>query len=161
MAHAVPASGTARTPVARTAAGITAYRPPDLFTRRAHAAGRIAVPVELGLVYGYWAAATRRHGGPLTGWNIGFGFLTALVFAALCIGLFFVAPRLRREQHAALWAAFVGSAVGFLYSQSGHSVLSAGGLGLVFAAAVFLFTFYRYYTHEKLKEPGKPAEPAG
>ncbi|OIJ84755.1 hypothetical protein [Streptomyces colonosanans] len=157
MAHAAPASGTPRTPATRLPATVAAQRPPNLFDRRTHAAGRVAVPVVVGLVYGYWAATTRRRGGPLTGWNIGFGFLTALVFAAVCIGLFLVAPRLRREQHATLWAAFAGIALGFLFSQSGHSVFSSAGLGLVFAAAVFLFNFYRYYTHEKLQRPQEPA----
>jgi fucose 4-O-acetylase-like acetyltransferase len=115
------------------------------------------VPVALGLVFGYWAASTRRHGGPITGWNLLFGFVTALVFAALCIALFTVAPHLERGRHALLWAAFAGCALGFLYSQSGHSVFSSSGLGLVIAGAVFLFTFYRYYTHEKLERPEKPA----
>ncbi|MCN9242138.1 hypothetical protein NGF19_15295 [Streptomyces sp. RY43-2] len=132
----------------------TAQRPPDLFDRRTHAVGRFAVPVVLGLVYGYWAATTRRHGGPLTGWNILFGFMTALVFAVVSIALFFATRHMRRGQHALLWAMFAGIALGFLFSQSGHSVYSTVGLGLVIAAAVFLLNYYRYYTHE----PKRPEE---
>ncbi|MGW3498195.1 hypothetical protein [Streptomyces sp. NPDC001020] len=156
MAHAAPASGTPRTSVTRPPARITAQRPPNLFDRRTHAAGRIAVPIVLGLVYGFWVATNRRRGGPLTGWNIGFGFLTAFVFAVVCIGLFVAAPRLLRQRHAMLWAAFTGIALGFLLNQSGHSVLSSGGLGLVVAGFVFLLNSYRYHTYEK---PGKPENP--
>jgi hypothetical protein len=104
--------------------------------------------VVLGLLYGYWAAANRRSGGPITGWNILFGFVTALVFAVLYVAVRAVAPRLKREGHALLWAAFTGCAIGFLVNQSGSSVLYATGQGAVVGAGVFAIAFYRYYTHE-------------
>ncbi|MFI9649113.1 hypothetical protein ACIHAA_22775 [Streptomyces sp. NPDC052040] len=148
MTHATPASGTSRTAVTPARGPVTRYRPPDLFDHRAHRMGRLAVPVALGLVYGYWAAANRRDAGAITGWNILFGFVCAVVFAALCAGLYRVAPLLRRELHAVLWAAFAGIAFGFLYSQTGHSVLRSTGVSLAVAVAVFAFNFYRYYTHE-------------
>ncbi|MEF9904985.1 hypothetical protein [Streptomyces sp. P9-A2] len=119
-----------------------------VFSERAHAVAKLAVPVALGLVYGYWAAANRRYGGPVTGWNILFGFLTALAFAALCMALLSIGPKLRREVHAVLWGAFSGAAVGFLVSQSNMSVMRSTGLGVAAAAGVFAFLFYRYYTHE-------------
>ncbi|GHH82225.1 hypothetical protein GCM10017771_05830 [Streptomyces capitiformicae] len=102
----------------------------------------------LGLVYGYWAAANNRSGGPITGWNLLFGFATAIVFAALYLAVQAVAPRLRREQHALLWAAFAGCAFGFLYQQAGHTVVRSTIMALGIAAAVFAVAFYRYYTHE-------------
>lgn len=141
MSHAAPGP--------RTASG----RPGTirLFSDRTHGVARLAVPVVLGLVYGYWAAANARYGGPITGGNILFGFVTALVFAVLCAVLLSVAPKLRREVHAALWGAFSGIAVGFLVNQSGTSVLRSTVLGLIIAAFVFVFTFYRYYTHEDAK----------
>ncbi|MGV9242388.1 hypothetical protein [Streptomyces sp. NPDC003710] len=148
MVHATPASGTPRTPVTPSGGPVMRYRPPDLFDRRTHAVGRLAVPVALGLLYGYWAAAIRRDAGPITGWNLLFGFVSAIVFAAVCMGLFTVAPRLRREMHALLWAVFAGIAFGFLYSQTGETVLLSTGLALAVAVAVFAFNFYRYYTHE-------------
>ncbi|GAB2832638.1 hypothetical protein GCM10027073_71400 [Streptomyces chlorus] len=126
-------------------------RRPDrirVFSERAHVVGKLAVPVVLGLVYGYWVAANRRDGGPITGWNLLFGFLTALVFAVLCMALLSVAPKLRREVHAVLWGAFSGAAVSFLFNQTGLSTLQSTGLGLAVAAGVFVFLFYRYYTHE-------------
>ncbi|MEU6094408.1 hypothetical protein [Streptomyces sp. NPDC047079] len=106
------------------------------------------MPVVLGLLYGYWAAANRRDAGPITGWNLLFGFVCAIVFAAVCMGLFVVAPRLRRELHALLWAVFAGVAFGFLYSQTGETVLLSTGIALAVAVAVYAFDFYRYYTHE-------------
>ncbi|MFI1293192.1 hypothetical protein ACH4VM_32920 [Streptomyces sp. NPDC020792] len=138
MAHAAPVSGiTTRT-----------TRPPNLFSARAHAIGRWAGPLALGLVYGYWAAADRRDGGPITGWNVLFGFVTTIVFTVVLAGVLMLGPRLRREQHAALWFAFIGVAFGFLYSQSGHALVSTVGLSLGIAIVAGLFCFYWFYTHE-------------
>ncbi|MFE9771293.1 hypothetical protein ACFYOV_06395 [Streptomyces sp. NPDC005931] len=120
----------------------------DVFSARVHTAARWVVPVVAGLVFGYWVAANRRHGGPVTGWNVLFGFLTALAFVVLYVALRAIAPKLTRELHALLWAAFAGAAVGFLYSQSTATVLRATVTGLLVAAGVFAVMFYRYYTHE-------------
>ena len=139
MAHAAPRS---RGTIER--AGTT-----DIFSARTHRAAKVAVPVLLGLVYGYWAAANRRYGGPVTGWNLLFGFLTALAFALVFMALLALAPKLRRELHAVLWAAFGGIAVGFLFSQAASATLMrSAALGLGVAAGVFLTMFYRFYTHE-------------
>jgi uncharacterized membrane protein len=138
MAHAAPTPGKVT----------TRRRTPDVFSPRTHAMAKVAVPVVLGLVYGYWAAANRRDAGPITGWNLLFGFLTAVVFAVLFAAVREVAQRLRREQHALLWFAFTGCAIGFLYSQTGGSVLKSTGMGVVVGAGVFVTVFYRYYTHE-------------
>ncbi|MGW3953089.1 hypothetical protein ACWEKM_19735 [Streptomyces sp. NPDC004752] len=138
MAHAAPTSGG----VPRT------HRTPDIFGERTHAMARLAFPVLLGLLYGYWAAANRRDGGPITGWNLLLGFVTALVFALVYLGVQALAPRLRRELHALLWSAFGGIAFGFLYHQSGESALRSTGMALVVAAVFFVVLFYRYYTHE-------------
>lgn len=140
MAHAAPATGA----VTRHGA------PPDVFSERTHAIARWATPAVLGLIYGYWAAANTRYGGPITGWNLLFGFVTAIVFFAVYMGVQALAPRLPREVHAVLWGAFAGIAVGFLFSLSGrgHAVLESAILGLVIGAVVFCTLFYRYYTHE-------------
>jgi hypothetical protein len=123
-------------------------RTPDIFDERVHRIARFAIPVVLGLVYGYWAAANRRGGGPITGWNILFGFVTAIAFIALCVAVATFAPLLQRELHSGVKSAFAGAAVGFLYSQTGESVLRSIALGLVVAVAVFGVFFYRYYTRE-------------
>ncbi|MDQ0714811.1 hypothetical protein QFZ55_004263 [Streptomyces luteogriseus] len=138
MAHAAPASRRM----------ITARRRPDVFGARTHTTVKVGLPVVLGLVYGYWAAGNRRDAGPITGWNLLFGFVTALVFAVLFAAVCALAPRLRRELHALCWFVFAGGAVGFLYNQTGASVLSSSGLGLAVGAGVLAMVFYRYYTHE-------------
>ncbi|AVH57571.1 hypothetical protein C4B68_19395 [Streptomyces dengpaensis] len=121
---------------------------PDVFDARTHAVARWAGPILVGLVYGYWAAAINRDAGPITGWNLLFGFVTAFAFAALYMGLRALAPLLKRELHAVLWFVFAGITSGFLYSQSGHSVVRSTWMALGIGASVFAVTFYRYYTHE-------------
>lgn len=138
MAHAAP----------RPRGAIERGGTTDVFSGKVHRAALVALPVLLGLVYGYWAAANRRYGGPITGGNLLFGFLTALVFAVVLMALLVLAPKLRRELHAVVWAAFCGGAVGFLFSQSGGSVLRSAALGLGVTAGVFAIMFYRFYTQE-------------
>ncbi|WP_078890180.1 hypothetical protein [Streptomyces maremycinicus] len=140
MAHAAPASGVTA-PSARS-------RTPDVFSERTHRAAEWATPVALGLVYGYWVAANNRSGGPITGWNLLLGFVSAFVFAALWMGIHALAPRMRREVHAVLWTAFAGCAFGFVYSQSGATALRSVGMSLAVSAGVFVTLFYRYYTRE-------------
>ncbi|MEU6535654.1 hypothetical protein [Streptomyces sp. NPDC047000] len=121
---------------------------PDVFSERTHATARLVVPVLLGLVYGYWAAADRRAGGPITGWNVLFGIVTTIVFAVVMATLLVVGPHLKREVHALMWVAFTGTAFGFLYSQSGASVLRCMLMGLLIGAVTGAALFYWYYTHE-------------
>ncbi|MBJ7901923.1 hypothetical protein IF655_01220 [Streptomyces sp. DSM 110735] len=154
MAHAAPAPG-ARTGGARTSGEgegegdrLRTGPTPDVFDARAHRMLRIVVPVLLALVYGYWAAANRRSGGPITGWNLLFGFLTALVFAVVLIALLTVAPRLPRELHAAAWTVFIGCSFGFLYSQTGDSIYRSVGNSIAIGVVTFIVFFYRFYTRE-------------
>lgn len=123
-------------------------RTPDIFDARTHRIARVAVPLVLAVVFGYWAAANQRYGGPITVGNFLFGFLSGIVFFLVYLTLQAVAPRLRREMHAVVWAAFIGSAVGFLVSQSNESVVRSIWLGLIVAAGSFVLLFYRYYTRE-------------
>jgi hypothetical protein len=125
-----------------------ASRTPDVFSVRTHTVAKWAVPVVGGLVYGFWAAEINRGGGSITGWNVLFGFVCAIAFAALYIGVRMTAPLMKREVHALMWSAFAGCAFGFLYSQTGESVLRSTVIALAVAAGVFAATFYRYYTHE-------------
>ncbi|WP_217177146.1 hypothetical protein [Streptomyces sp. AC495_CC817] len=150
MAQTAPTPGRPGIPGGPSVPGRSAApASPDVFSERTHRLAHLILPVVLGLVYGYWAAAMNRDAGPITGWNVLFGFVTAFVFAALYIAVQTVAPRLRREPHALLWAAFAGCAFGFLYSQAAqHTVVRSTLMSLGIAAAVFAVTFYRYYTHE-------------
>jgi hypothetical protein len=124
------------------------HRAPDVFDARTHAVARWAVPVVGGLIYGYWAAANARDAGPITGWNVLFGFVCAIVFAAAYIGVRMLAPVLRRELHALVWTAFAGIAFGFLYSLTGASVLRSTFMALGVSVFVLAGSFYHYYTHE-------------
>ncbi|MEW2293321.1 hypothetical protein ABZ719_11510 [Streptomyces sp. NPDC006743] len=142
MAHAAPVSGRTADPRARHP------RSPDIFSARTHRIARWAAPFAIGLVYGYWAAANRRAGGPITVGNLVFGFVTAVVFTLVTAGVLTLASRLPRELHAFLWFLFAGAAFGFLYVQSGESVLLTIGLSLAFGVAVGLICFYWVYTHE-------------
>ncbi|MGX5188487.1 hypothetical protein ACWKT5_38765 [Streptomyces avermitilis] len=168
MAHAAPASGTPRTPLSGTPRTAISGAPgtPDIFDERVHATARWAVPVVLGLVYGFWAAAINRDTGPITGWNILFGFVCAFVFAAAWMGVAKTASHLRREVHALLWTAFAGCAFGFIYSQTGASVLRSVFMSLAVAAGVFAVAFYRFYTHEdaqghRVNAQGRPVSTEG
>ncbi|MBZ6171520.1 MULTISPECIES: hypothetical protein [Streptomyces] len=161
MAHAAPTPGTsprepfARRPFARgtsTGAGPGAGRtgrpaPPDVFGRRTHLLAKAATLLATALVYGYWEASISRRGGPITGWNLFAGFMTALAFLVLYLVVRQIARRLPREPHAALWGAFWGSAVGFLYSRSGVAMFTCILMSLIVAAAVTGALVYRYYTH--------------
>ncbi|GAA3990441.1 hypothetical protein [Streptomyces plumbiresistens] len=150
MAQAAPTPGGMRGMHRRPARRVMTRprRTPDLFSERVHTVARYAIPVVLGLVYGYWAAANRRDGGPITGGNVLFGFATAIAFIVLCIAVATFAPRLQRELHSLTKSGFAGAAFGFLYSQAGASVLRSTVMGLVIAAAIFGVFFYRYYTRE-------------
>jgi hypothetical protein len=141
MAHAARASRRTSRKGGRTS-------PTDIFGAQVHTAAKWALPLVLGLVYGYWAAANRRGGGPITGWNLLFGFVAAFAFMAVYVAVRALAPRLKRELHALLWAGFAGAAVGFLTSQSGATWLWSTGLALIVAAGFFAVLLYRYYTHE-------------
>jgi hypothetical protein len=143
MAQAAPVSGTPRT------SGST-----DVFGKQTHTIAEWAIPVAGGLVYGYWAAAINRDAGAITGWNVLFGFVCAIAFAAAYIGARTVAPLMRRETHALVWAVFAGCAFGFLYSQTDATVLRSVFMSLPVAAGVYAVAFYRYYTHEDAE--GKP-----
>lgn len=165
MAQAAPSAGgmsrPGRTPEMERRPSDVVARPPDVLDARTHRLGRVAVPVVLGLVYGYWVAANNRDGGPVTGWNWLLGLVSALVFAVVCAALLTLGPRLPREVHALAWAAFTGCAYGFAYSQIGAVFSTQGAgqgphgdlvrsvlMGLLWAAIAFMVSFYRYYIRE-------------
>ena len=134
MTHAAPAP---RTPTATTTA-----------TKATAASAKLAIPALGGIVYGFWTSGIDRHAGPITGWNVLLGVVTAVLFAVVAQGIHTVAPRLPREARALAWAVFAGISFGFLYSLTDASVLKSSGISLVIAAGVFAVVFYRYYTTE-------------
>lgn len=173
MAHAVPASGgrSGRSGRSGRHGGHGRHGPDsapdrpagtsaDVFGPRVHRAVRWALPLALGLVYGYWAAANRRGGGPVTGWNILFGFVTALVFMALYVAVRALAPRLSTGPHALLWGLFAGAALGFLVSQSDGTWLYSTGLGLLTTVTLTATLYYRLTMHEDAEAARRARESA-
>ncbi|MFM9368833.1 hypothetical protein [Streptomyces sp. Da 82-17] len=126
MAHAAPARIRAHRP-----AGSTTWLAPLL-----------------AVVYGLWAAANHRDGGPITTANVLHGVVAGVVFGALFFGLRSVSARLPRELRALAWGAFTGIAFGFLYSLTGASILRSIVMAAVIGGVVGAMLFYRYYTSE-------------
>ncbi|MFE2434691.1 hypothetical protein [Streptomyces sp. NPDC059409] len=156
MAHAVPTPGTPTGTRTRTGGGPgrgTPGRPtPDVLGEKTHLLMKWGMPVATALVYGYWVASVRRHGGPITGTNLLFGFMSALAFVILYFLIRSVGRRLPPEPHAALWGAFAGSALGFIYSGSGVAMFTAILASLLLAGAVTGSLVYHYYTHRDAEE---------
>jgi drug/metabolite transporter (DMT)-like permease len=138
MAHAAPA-----TPGPAT-------RHPAHPARQRHTASTAALvlPALGGVVYGLWTSGIDRDAGPITGWNVLLGVVSALAFAGLAYGIHAIAPRLPRELRALTWAVFAGISFGFLHSLADTSVLKSAGLSLVIAASVFVAAIYHYCTRE-------------
>ena len=107
------------------------------------------MPLALGVILGFWAFFINRDGGATTGGQIWLGVVSGVVFAALCYALARVRWALPRELRAAAFGVLAGSAVGFLSSLNGKSVLMSGFIGLVIAAGTFCTMFYAYYTREE------------
>ncbi|NYV78273.1 hypothetical protein, partial [Streptomyces sp. UH6] len=112
-----------------------------------------AMPLTLGLVYGYWAAANTRDGGSITGWNLFYGFMTALVFMLALMGMRALAPRLPRGIRAVAWGAFTGVAMGYLVSTTATSVIRSLVMGAALGVGVFVSVLYRTQTR---RTPGSP-----
>jgi hypothetical protein len=127
-----------------------------VFDERTHRMARLVVPLVLGLVYGYWAASNRRAGGEITGWNILFGFVTAIVFMVALAATMRLATRLTGVLHAVLWFVFTGVAFGFLYSQSGNSILRSVFASLGIGALVLAGLLYHYSTQRGVRKQYGP-----
>jgi hypothetical protein len=140
----------ARRPRSEPAAIDRTYHPTDtdVFGPGVHRVVGWVGPVLLGLVYGCWAATNRRHGGPITGGNLLFGWITTLVFVVLFVVIRKLSSKMKREQYSLMRAAFWGAAIGFLVIQSSGSVWRAAVYGLVIFAGAFLATFYFWYVRE-------------
>ncbi|MET9433391.1 hypothetical protein [Streptomyces sp. NPDC006551] len=106
------------------------------------------LPVVLGVIYGLYASTVARHGGPLTWGQAVLGVVSAAVVAVAFHALRRWQRALPRELRAVAWGSMAGIAIGFLFSLSNASVLSAVVLALLVGAGVFCVAFYLFYTHE-------------
>lgn len=116
--------------------------------RRTHSPLAWALPLTLGVIFGFWAFFILRDGGATTGGQIWLGVVSGVALAALCFVLGRVRHALPRELRASAFGALTGIAIGFLYSLNGNSVLSSAVLGLAVGAGMFCTAFYVYYTRE-------------
>ncbi|WP_329066489.1 hypothetical protein [Streptomyces sp. NBC_01429] len=112
----------------------------------------LGVPLVLGIIYGAYAAAIARDGGPATYGQLALALVSGAALLALLVGLLLVQRSLPREIRAVAWGAVVAAPIGFLMCLSGHSVFSSSGLALFVAACTAAAVFYRLYT----KEPSQP-----
>ncbi|MEU8677524.1 hypothetical protein [Streptomyces sp. NPDC048560] len=107
-----------------------------------------ALPVALGVIFGFYAAFIERDGGAVTGGQVVLGVVSGVVFAALCFVLGRYRDALPRELRAAAFGALTACAIGFLTSLTGTSVLRSAVMGAVVGAGVFCVAFYVFYTRE-------------
>ncbi|MFI8324669.1 hypothetical protein [Streptomyces sp. NPDC085529] len=115
--------------------------------RTVHLHGAV-LPALIGIAYGLYAPTVSRHGGALTWGQLWLGIISAILVGGAVYALRTYGRALPREPRAVAWGALAGVAIGFLYSLSGSSVLSASVLGLIVAAGVGAGAFYLFYTHE-------------
>lgn len=122
---------------------------PRLLGDRGTKAMKTVATVGSGLIYGYWAAANTRDGGPITGWNTFYGFMAALAFVLVLAAMLALTPRLPRGIRAVAWAAFAGIALGFLVSTTDTSVIRSVVLGGALAVGVLVSGLYRIQTRPR------------
>ncbi|MFD7440009.1 hypothetical protein [Streptomyces sp. NPDC059909] len=115
---------------------------------RHHGALGWAIPLTLGVIYGFYTSFMAREAGQSATAQIVIGLVSAVVLAGLCFALGRYQQALPREVRAAAYSVLLGIAVGYLYSLSGRSVLTVTVLSLALAAAMFCVSFYIFYTHE-------------
>lgn len=122
----------------------------------AHAAVRVrhyrsrawALPVTLGVAYGFYAGFLRRTGRDVNWGDVLFGVVCGVIVAALAFGLGRIQQSLSHEVRAAAYATLFGGAMGYLFSQTGASVLKSSVMGLVLGGAMLVSAFYVFHTRE-------------
>ncbi|MGW3623708.1 hypothetical protein [Streptomyces sp. NPDC000880] len=115
---------------------------------RHHGSRAWVVPVTLGVVYGFYAGFLRRTGRDVNWGDVLFGVVCGVIVAALAFALGRIQHALPYEVRAAAYATLFGGAMGYLYSQSGESVLKSSGIGLILAGAMFVSAFYVFHSRE-------------
>ncbi|MET9430881.1 MULTISPECIES: hypothetical protein [unclassified Streptomyces] len=106
------------------------------------------LPVVLGFLFALYAQHIERDGRSITFGIAMLGLVSGVVFGGLYYLLRRTQASLPRELRAAAYGALAGLGVGWLYSLSGASVLTAAGVSLVVAAGAGCVAFYAFYTHE-------------
>ncbi|MEW1612181.1 MULTISPECIES: hypothetical protein [unclassified Streptomyces] len=108
-----------------------------------------AVPLSLGITYGFYAAFIRRDGGPSTGGQVVLALVSGAAVAALCFALGRIQRTLPYGLRAVAYGALTAGAIGFLVSLTDTGVPRSIVLGLAVGVGVFLATFYFFYSRER------------
>ena len=109
----------------------------------------VGLPVLLGIIYGAYASALARSGGPASFGQLALALISGIGMALLIFGLLRVSPSLPRELRAGAWGVLVGGSIGFLYSLTDQSVLRSGAIGFFVAVGTIAATFYAFYMREQ------------
>ncbi|WP_127360246.1 hypothetical protein [Actinacidiphila soli] len=105
-------------------------------------------PIELGVVFGGYAAWISNSNGGSTTRTALIAVVGTVALAIVCYVVGRVGPAVARELRAALHGAVFGCAMGYLLSLSGYSLLRASLVGLALGASVTAASFYWFYEHE-------------
>ncbi|MEV6398520.1 hypothetical protein AB0M39_27730 [Streptomyces sp. NPDC051907] len=115
---------------------------------RRHGSLSWALPLALGALYGFYAGFLRRQHAVLDWGDVLFGLVVGVIMAGLVYILGRYQHLLRRELRAAAYGGLFGAGMGFLYSQSGDSILKGVGLGFALGLAMFGTSYYLFYMRE-------------
>ncbi|WP_328537703.1 hypothetical protein [Streptomyces sp. NBC_00344] len=107
-----------------------------------------ALPVGLGVAYGFYAAYIQSSGHGLSTAQLVVSLVSGIALAALAFGLGRIQHRMSRELRSAAYGVLFGGAMGFLYSMTGESVLLSSFIGAGLGAGMLITVFYLLYTHE-------------
>ncbi|MFJ4962388.1 hypothetical protein EES43_13670 [Streptomyces sp. ADI96-02] len=108
-----------------------------------------AVPLVLGVIYGFYAAFLRRDGGPGTMDQLVLGLVSGAALALLCLALAQVQGALTHGPRALAYGVLTAASIGFLVSLTDTSVLRSTVLGLVVGVGTFVTCFYFLYSRER------------
>lgn len=114
-----------------------------------------ALPLLIGAAFGGYAWFLER-GRDSTAGALPVGLAAGVALALVCFAVGRVQRALPREGRAGLYGGVFGCAMGFLYSLSGPSVLTAAVFGLALGAGMFAVVFYYLYTHQVPAQMGEP-----
>ncbi|MER7661983.1 MULTISPECIES: hypothetical protein [unclassified Streptomyces] len=115
---------------------------------RHHGSLSWAMPLGLGTLFGFYAGFLRRTGEAVSWWDVLYGVVAGLIFTAVAYGLGRIQNALPREVRAGAYAVVCGMSIGFLHSLTGTSILRSAGMGLIFAAVMFVVSYYVFHMRE-------------
>jgi drug/metabolite transporter (DMT)-like permease len=123
-----------------------------------HSPLAVALPVIAALGFGCYTIFLNHLAGAKGGQAALLGLIAAVVSGALGLLLVHYQSTMLTETRALAYGALFGTAMGWLYSLGGPSVLKSSAWGLVMAAAMTIVSLYLFRSH-RLREPHGPHRP--